>query len=286
MPFRPASCPHVHGGQTLSRFLGCLRCLSSRPHGRDPRPPSPTPRLRTIESRSTPVHLLGPGSLGLRPPSWSGWKDSLLLVKTADRDRLAPPRVPPLLAPEVSGRPPHDTGRDPASHPADGSGEPNLGRSQDPWRTLEARLRPRRAHGVPLSGRHPARADQARSQTWATFLKNHARDIVAIDMFVVPTIRFQVLYIFIILGLERRRLIFTSVTTNPTAQWLAQQVVNAFPLGHGTELPHPRPRQSLRARLLGASEGPRYPGNPYRGASAADERLRRAGNRHSPPRVF
>jgi hypothetical protein len=56
-----------------------------------------------------------------------------------------------------------------------------------------------------------------RSQTWATFLKNHARDIVAIDMFVVPTIRFQVLYIFIILGLERRRLIFANVTTNPTA---------------------------------------------------------------------
>jgi hypothetical protein len=68
-----------------------------------------------------------------------------------------------------------------------------------------------------------------RSQTWATFLNNHARDIVAVDMFVVPTIRFQVLYIFIILGLERRRLVFANATTNPTAQWLAQQVVNAFP---------------------------------------------------------
>jgi transposase InsO family protein len=68
-----------------------------------------------------------------------------------------------------------------------------------------------------------------RSQTWATFLKNHARDIVAADMFVVPTIRFQVLYIFIILGLERRRLIFANVTANPTADWLAQQIVNAFP---------------------------------------------------------
>jgi hypothetical protein len=59
--------------------------------------------------------------------------------------------------------------------------------------------------------------------------KNHARDIVAVDMFVVPTIRLQVLYIFIILGLERRRLIFANVTTNPTAEWLAQQLVNAFP---------------------------------------------------------
>ncbi len=56
-----------------------------------------------------------------------------------------------------------------------------------------------------------------------------SRDIVAVDMFVVPTIRFQVLYIFIILGLQRRRLVFANVTTTPTAPWLAQQVVNAFP---------------------------------------------------------
>jgi hypothetical protein len=46
-----------------------------------------------------------------------------------------------------------------------------------------------------------------RSQTWASFLKNHARDIVAVDMFVVPTIRFQVLYIFIILGRHAQRLL-------------------------------------------------------------------------------
>ncbi len=54
-----------------------------------------------------------------------------------------------------------------------------------------------------------------RSQSWATFLKNHARDIVAADIFVVPTIRFQVLYIFIILGLERRRLLFANVRCEP-----------------------------------------------------------------------
>jgi len=70
---------------------------------------------------------------------------------------------------------------------------------------------------------------KARSQTWATFLKNQARAMVAADMFVVPTIRCQILYIFIILGLERRRLAFANVTTNPTAEWLGQQVVNAFP---------------------------------------------------------
>jgi len=70
---------------------------------------------------------------------------------------------------------------------------------------------------------------KARSQTWSSFLENHARAIVAVDMFAVPTIRFQILYVFIILALDRRRLVFGNVTTNPTAEWLAQQVVNAFP---------------------------------------------------------
>jgi len=48
-------------------------------------------------------------------------------------------------------------------------------------------------------------------------------------MFVVPTIRFQVLYVVIILSLECRRLVLANVTANPTAEWLVQQVVNAFP---------------------------------------------------------
>jgi hypothetical protein len=87
----------------------------------------------------------------------------------------------------------------------------------------------RRAHVSRYLARIRPEPTKPRSQTWIAFLKNHARDIVAADMFVVPTIRFQVLYIFIILGLERRRLVFANVTTNPTAQWLAQQVVNAFP---------------------------------------------------------
>jgi hypothetical protein len=97
------------------------------------------------------------------------------------------------------------------------------------------------------------------SQTWATFLKNHARDIAAIDMFVVPTIRFQVLYVFIILGLERRRLVFANVTANPTAEWLESQP----PEPHESERRSPRrPRSSpTRVNIRG-----RYPGrlNPTR----------------------
>src|SRR5476649_1135332 len=68
------------------------------------------------------------------------------------------------------------------------------------------------------------------SQGWRTFLHNHAPDIAAMDMFVVPTIGFKLLYgIIIIIRLDRRRLVWTNVTTNPTAEWIARQITEAFP---------------------------------------------------------
>ena len=54
-----------------------------------------------------------------------------------------------------------------------------------------------------------------RSQTWRTFLRNHAPDIAAIDLFVVPTISFGLLYGLVIVGLARRRLVWVNVTANP-----------------------------------------------------------------------
>ncbi len=70
---------------------------------------------------------------------------------------------------------------------------------------------------------------RAGSQTWRTFLRNQAKGIVAVDLFTVATVRFQILYVFVVLALERRRLVLANVTTNPTAFWLGQQIVNAFP---------------------------------------------------------
>ena len=67
------------------------------------------------------------------------------------------------------------------------------------------------------------------SQTWRTFLRNHAPDIAAIDLFVVPTISFGLLYGLIIVGLARRRLVWVNVTANPTAEWVARQMTEAFP---------------------------------------------------------
>ena len=74
----------------------------------------------------------------------------------------------------------------------------------------------------PKCGRRP-------SQSWRTFLQNHAGVIAAMDFFVVPTVSFRLLYVLVVMTHERRKVIHFNITEAPTAEWTAQQVVNAFP---------------------------------------------------------
>ena len=67
------------------------------------------------------------------------------------------------------------------------------------------------------------------SQGWGTFLRNHAPEIAAMDLFVVPTLGFDLLYAFIIIRLDRRDLVWINVTTHPTAEWIARQLTAEFP---------------------------------------------------------
>src|SRR5216684_3670789 len=67
------------------------------------------------------------------------------------------------------------------------------------------------------------------SQTWKTFLRNHAAGIAAMDFLIVPTIGFRLLFVLVILRHQRWRLISLTVTTNPTAEWIAHQITDAFP---------------------------------------------------------
>jgi hypothetical protein len=67
------------------------------------------------------------------------------------------------------------------------------------------------------------------SQGWCTFVRNHSLDIAAMDLFVTPTIGFQLLYAFIIVRLARRELVWINVTPHPTADWIARQITEAFP---------------------------------------------------------
>lgn len=67
------------------------------------------------------------------------------------------------------------------------------------------------------------------SQSWRTFLTNHAGQIMAADFFVVPTVTFRLLFVLVVLAHDRRRIVHAAVTAHPTAAWTAQQLRNAFP---------------------------------------------------------
>jgi transposase InsO family protein len=67
------------------------------------------------------------------------------------------------------------------------------------------------------------------SQTWRTFLNNHAKQLVSTDFFVVPTVSFRILYVFVVLAHHRRRVVHFNVTAHPTSEWTAQQIAEAFP---------------------------------------------------------
>jgi transposase InsO family protein len=107
------------------------------------------------------------------------------------------------------------------------------------------------------------------SQGWKTFLRNHAPHIAAVDLFVVPTIGFKLLHGLAILNLERRRLVLTNVTSNPTAEWIARQITEAFPWDQAPRCLI-RDRDSSygtivtqRLRVMGIRDRPIAPRSPW-----------------------
>jgi hypothetical protein len=106
------------------------------------------------------------------------------------------------------------------------------------------------------------------SQGWRTFLRNHAPDIAAMDLFVVPTLGFGLLYAFVI-RLDRRELVWINVTAHPTAEWVARQITEAFPWD---EAPHYliRDRDRIhgsvvtrRMRAMGIRDKPTAAASPW-----------------------
>jgi len=115
------------------------------------------------------------------------------------------------------------------------------------------------------------------SQSWRTFLRNHSDAIVAIDMCVVPTVTFDRLFAFLVVGHGRRRLLWFEVTRHPTAEWLARQITEAFPWGSAPGyLVRDNDRAygqvfTARVRAMGIRDRPISPGSPWQNAIA--ERL-------------
>ena len=107
------------------------------------------------------------------------------------------------------------------------------------------------------------------SQAWKTFLANHMDVTAACDFFVVPTLTLNLLYGFVVLSRDRRRILHVNVTANPTAKWTAQQLIEAFPYDS-------KPRYLLRdndgiygwelqrcVEALGIDEVPSAPKSPW-----------------------
>ena len=99
------------------------------------------------------------------------------------------------------------------------------------------------------------------SQTWRAFLDNHLEDLVAIDFFTVPSATFKILFVFVVLSHNRRRVVHFNVTEHPSAEWTAQQIIEAFPWGrlrlNPTFRAHAmescaKPRSRLLSLLIGA----------------------------------
>ena len=81
----------------------------------------------------------------------------------------------------------------------------------------------------PTVAKYMVRHRKPPSQTWRTFLENHVKSLVSVDFFVVPTMRFEILYVFLVLAHDRRRILHFGITSHPTAEWTAQQLREAFP---------------------------------------------------------
>ena len=116
------------------------------------------------------------------------------------------------------------------------------------------------------------------SQGWRAFLANHAPDIAAMDLFVVPTIGFDLLYAFVIVRLDRRDLIWIGVTRHPTAEWIARQITESFPWNEAPPRYLIRDRDRVfgavvthRLRAMGIRDKPIAPASPWQNAYA--ERL-------------
>jgi hypothetical protein len=123
------------------------------------------------------------------------------------------------------------------------------------------------------------------SQTWRTFLDNHIQTFVSVDFFAVPTVTFKVLFVFVVLAHERRRVLHINVTDTPTAQWTAQEIVEAFPWDTA-------PRYVLRDRdaVYGGVFSSRVQTMGIHEVKTAPrvslaEFLRGTAHRHPPPRV-
>ncbi len=159
---------------------------------------------------------------------WTGWRQSLVIVTPDTVLRWQRRRFREHWT-QLSGRPP--AGRPPVDATIKAlvrsmaAANPLWGAPRIHGELLKL--------GIDVAERTVSRLLQKRrsppSQTWRTFLTNHVQDLVSVDFFTVPTARLRVLFVFVVLAHDRRRVLHFNVTGHPTAAWTTQQIVEAFP---------------------------------------------------------
>ena len=173
-----------------------------------------------------------------------------------------------------NGPPAKDRSRPAGSDPADEQRKPVVGRIPDPWRAFDARVRSRPIDGLEI---HGAGSGCRRRKAGRHFCEITLQAIAAIDLCVVPTLTFDRLFAFLVLGHGRRQLLWFEVTRHPTAEWLARQITEAFPW---TSAPAYLVRDNdgayghvftSRVRAMGIRDRPISPGSPWQNGYA--ERL-------------
>jgi len=141
-----------------------------------------------------------------------------------DGHRLASQRIPTVLEVEESPSA-RTTLRVAGSHRSDSQDELRWGAPRIHGELLKLGFELSQATVAKYLVRHR----RPPSQNWRTFLKNHMQSLASADFFVVPTITFRLLFVFVILSHDRRRPLHLAVTANPTAEWTTRQLLEAFP---------------------------------------------------------
>jgi len=159
--------------------------------------------------------------------SWGGWRESLIVVKPATVVRWHRQGFKYYWAWKSR----HKGGR-PAVDPEVRNLIRRMSRANPLWGSP-------RIHGellklgIDLSqttvAKYMIRPPKPPSPSWRAFLDSHLKDLVSIDFFTVPTVRFRILFVFLVLTHDRRRIVHFNVTEHPSAGWTGRQLVEAFP---------------------------------------------------------
>ena len=132
--------------------------------------------------------------------------------------------------------------------------------------------------------KYMVRRRRSPSQGWRTFLRNHVSQIAAMDLFVVPTIGFDLLYAFVVVRLDRRDLVWINVTASPSAEWVARQIAEAFPWDSAPTYLI-RDRDGIRRNRNSAITRHGYPGQADLPSLTLAEWICRAADRIDPTRM-